>query len=462
MKSMIQIGQWKVDAERNIIDNGQQQHQLEQKPLELLMLLAEHAGQDVSKAEIFARVWAGKVVTEDVIYVAINALRKAFNDKARSPCYIKTISGYGYRLIAEVSHPEPRAKGGLTKAFIASAGVIAVLLSVVLLWNLPVSAPQSQQDLAGDTLAQYQEATYLINQHDLSAYPQAITLLQEVISIAPQYAPAYVQLAKAKMANLFNGDPQLLKDKKQIEGILLHALSLAPDNKLAKVLLANLYFIAFHQHEKANALFQQALPEAYSHYFYSQFLLAMGEFEQALQHTQWHIQQYPSEYSKEAVAWIYTMNQEYDVALKEITKLQKYAQSNVYYHVSLQAIYELKGQQEHAFNELLWLMENAGYAESDISQVKSAFAKDQLAGVYHWLAFVDSKQLPLGQYQPPLSLARYAIVAGQHGQALTWLEQAYESRHPAVLWLAADPKYAPLRDEPRFNALLSQLGLPQG
>jgi hypothetical protein len=48
---------------------------------------------------------------------------------------------------------------------------------------------------------------------------------------------------------------------------------------------------------------------------------------------------------------------------------------------------------------------------------------------------------------------------GDAGHALTWLERAADQRLLRVLHLAVDPDYDPVRDEPRFAALLSRLGL---
>lgn len=459
MQKIVQIGQWQLNWDNNTLIHGHLTKRLEQKQFDLLLFLAENAGENVTKSAIFSRVWANKVVTEDVIYVAINALRKALGDNARSPLYIKTISGVGYRLIAQVvekSSPcavenvvnDPDKQSWLT------VFTERLLKTTTHLFERSTQPVELQDEL----LADFQEARYLLSKCE-SFHPKAIELLQKITRLSPHYAPAYVELASAKMVRLFEGNALLYAEKERVEGILLHALTLDPNNKLAKQALANLYFIVFQDFEKALRYFKQSLPEGDSHYFYAQFLLALGKFEETQQQLNLHIQKYPNEYSKECTAWVFTMQRQYEKALSEILKLKPYAAENFYYHVSLQAIYELMGNEDDAFAELSWLMNHAGYTEQEMTIITQIFNRKKLTGVYHWLAFTDKKQLDIGQYCPPLSLARYSIGAGDLGLALSWLEQAEKQQQPSLLWVAVDPKYLPLYNKQRFQRLLKKLNL---
>lgn len=57
----------------------------------------------------------------------------------------------------------------------------------------------------------------------------------------------------------------------------------------------------------------------------------------------------------------------------------------------------------------------------------------------------------------------FAVVSaglGETSQALAWLEKVYEERHVGVLSLKTDPELAGLRGDPRFQALLRKVGLP--
>jgi hypothetical protein len=58
----------------------------------------------------------------------------------------------------------------------------------------------------------------------------------------------------------------------------------------------------------------------------------------------------------------------------------------------------------------------------------------------------------------PTEVAALYVFAGEKGQALDWLERAYQTRDPNLTYLR-DPVYDPLRSEPRFQALMRRMNL---
>ena len=79
---------------------------LEPRIMELLVFLAEHAGETVSTDELAEKVWAGRAVSDQPVYQGIAQLRKALEDEARHPRYIATATKKRYCLIASVGMPE--------------------------------------------------------------------------------------------------------------------------------------------------------------------------------------------------------------------------------------------------------------------------------------------------------------------------------------------------------------------
>ena len=71
--------------------------------MQVLVLLAAHAGQVVAKERLMATVWPDTFVTDDVLTRAISELRRVFGDDAKESRFIQTIPKSGYRLIAGVS-----------------------------------------------------------------------------------------------------------------------------------------------------------------------------------------------------------------------------------------------------------------------------------------------------------------------------------------------------------------------
>ena len=54
----------------------------------------------------------------------------------------------------------------------------------------------------------------------------------------------------------------------------------------------------------------------------------------------------------------------------------------------------------------------------------------------------------------PIDIALLYLRAGENERALTWLERAYEVRHPDLPYASSAPWYDELRGEPRFRELL--------
>lgn len=79
---------------------------LEPRAMQLLVYLAEHAGEVISRVQLEEKVWEGRVVGEDALTNSIAKLRRAMADNARAPRVIETLPKTGYRLIAEVAWPD--------------------------------------------------------------------------------------------------------------------------------------------------------------------------------------------------------------------------------------------------------------------------------------------------------------------------------------------------------------------
>ena len=90
---------------------------LSHKAFAVLRCLASHPGQLVTKDDLLATVWPETVVSEAVLTTAVRELRQALNDRARTPHFIETVHGRGYRFMAPVAVTHPRP---LSPASIAS------------------------------------------------------------------------------------------------------------------------------------------------------------------------------------------------------------------------------------------------------------------------------------------------------------------------------------------------------
>ena len=76
---------------------------LTHKAFAVLHYLAEHAGQLVTKDELLEVVWSQTHVSEAALAVCIREIRQALGDHPRTPRFIETVHGRGYRFLAAVT-----------------------------------------------------------------------------------------------------------------------------------------------------------------------------------------------------------------------------------------------------------------------------------------------------------------------------------------------------------------------
>src|ERR1700719_1818818 len=125
------------------------------RAFDVLMVLIEAGGGLVTTDEILSRVWPGMVVEEHSLQFHISALRKVLGEDRG---FIKTISGRGYRFVADIT-----AAAGDQEALPGrGAGLSPTLPHVESLTNLP--APTSE--LIGREV-ELSEAAALLTAHRL-------------------------------------------------------------------------------------------------------------------------------------------------------------------------------------------------------------------------------------------------------------------------------------------------------
>ncbi len=106
-KTEVTFAHYRLDLQREQLWSDDQTIPLPGKGFALLCYLVEHAGQLVSKAELFAALWPGTVVSDNALTFWITELRKALGDNAKTPQLIETVHRRGYRFIAPVTTMPP-------------------------------------------------------------------------------------------------------------------------------------------------------------------------------------------------------------------------------------------------------------------------------------------------------------------------------------------------------------------
>jgi Tol biopolymer transport system component/DNA-binding winged helix-turn-helix (wHTH) protein len=102
MAGTFRIGDWRVDPPLRTLSGDEEDVHIEPKQMQVLLVLAERAGEVVSKDSLLKTVWPDTFVGDDVLSKAVSELRRVLKDDPKAPRFIQTIPKGGYRLVAPV------------------------------------------------------------------------------------------------------------------------------------------------------------------------------------------------------------------------------------------------------------------------------------------------------------------------------------------------------------------------
>src|SRR5262252_1533022 len=97
-----EFGEYRVDTLQRRLTRAGEIVPLHSKAFEVLLVLLQSAGRDVSKDELLTAVWPGQILEESNLAVNISAIRRALGETAAQPRFIVTIPGLGYRFVADI------------------------------------------------------------------------------------------------------------------------------------------------------------------------------------------------------------------------------------------------------------------------------------------------------------------------------------------------------------------------
>ncbi|MEJ2398707.1 MAG: winged helix-turn-helix domain-containing protein [Gammaproteobacteria bacterium] len=119
------IGDWRVSPAEGVLSRDGEVVHLEPKVAEVLVYLAAHAGQVVTRQELEREVWQGALVGYDAITNTVIKLRRALHDNSHQPQYVTTIPKRGYELIAPVRYLQTETNPNPSITSTAEATAIA-------------------------------------------------------------------------------------------------------------------------------------------------------------------------------------------------------------------------------------------------------------------------------------------------------------------------------------------------
>ena len=301
---------------------------------------------------------------------------------------------------------------------------------------------------------EYVRGRYYWNQRK---FDQAVEHFQKAIDLEPVYPEAYAGLGAA-YALLGYEDKLAPKEAfGKARAAALKALELEPE--LAEAHAALGYIHTYHDYDfpAGEAEFKRAIAadpnSSMARHFYSIFLTAMLRPAEARVQIEKARDFDPlSDFIVTDMGFQLYYDRKYDEAekvLKEALATNPESGARVW----LGRTYQAEGRYAEAAREYL--------------KVKSIGTLGHFYGISgkrieaeRVLTAIDEDARKPG-FHSPYNAALTYLGMGEKDKAMELLDSCYDLRSPRVIWLLRDPRWDPMRSDPRFIELLKKIGFPQ-
>lgn len=128
-------------------------------------------------------------------------------------------------------------------------------------------------------------------------------------------------------------------------------------------------------------------------------------------------------------------------------------------YATLGTIQEQRGDFEEAlaaFQRAVQLSPSSPRMQSGLARIFAITGKTREAERIR----AELLKLSVSRYVSPFEFALMSFALGETGQGFDWLTKAFQNRCFEILLLRVDPRFHPYRQDPRFQGLDRQLGLP--
>jgi TolB-like protein/tRNA A-37 threonylcarbamoyl transferase component Bud32/Tfp pilus assembly protein PilF len=147
----------------------------------------------------------------------------------------------------------------------------------------------------------------------------------------------------------------------------------------------------------------------------------------------------------------------YDEAIVQFRKALSMSPGLRPAHWNLSSTFFYKRQYEESLAEIKAYY--AGNREMEEALTRG-YAQSGYSGAMRRAADLQAARSP-NTYVLPTDVAELYGLAGEEAQALAWLEKGLEARDPNMAFINVDPTFESLRSQPRFQALVRRMNLPQ-
>jgi serine/threonine-protein kinase len=307
----------------------------------------------------------------------------------------------------------------------------------------------------------YLKGRYYFNRREA---PEAIVEFERALARDPRYTPAYTGLADAYCIYGFYGGIPTRDAFARARAAAEKALALDPDSADVHVSLALVdhYFGWDLARERAQLrLAIRLAPRSAAAYSWMGLSLAFQSDQEAFLMARRATELEPlSANAQTNVGWTFYARRLFDEAVREFRRALHIDPTAPYPLWAIALTYMTMGQPEKAVAPLEKVMEITKRSQSHYAAIlggayASAGQRPKALAILE-----DLTRRSATEYIAPFHLAFLHIPLGNADEAVSCLERACEERNALAWWIRACPFYDPIREHPRFPALLEKI-VPQ-
>jgi len=309
----------------------------------------------------------------------------------------------------------------------------------------------------------YLKGRYEWNKRTQEGVAAAIRYFERAIVEDPGYAPAYAGLSDSYSLDVDYRSIPVHESYQRAKEYARKALSLDESVPTAHASLAWAVFIYDWHWEEAEREFRRAIElnprYASAHQWFAFLLAARGQLDAALLEAHTALELDPASVSiRRAVGWVYYYARRYDRAREHLSRAIEMNPMAVESYRMLGSAMALQGEvadAERVLREALALEGAAAYSQATLGWLLARSGRRDEAEA-------TLRKLEAARERGYVSAVAFAILhigLGNLSSALDWAERAYDERRGWLAYVNVSPIFDPLRNEPRFAALVRKMGL---
>jgi TolB-like protein/DNA-binding winged helix-turn-helix (wHTH) protein/Tfp pilus assembly protein PilF len=326
------------------------------------------------------------------------------------------------------------------------------------------SRSSSARTVDAATNEAYLKGRYFYGKLSADGFKEALKYYQEAAARDSNYAPAYVGIGSSYEGLGIWQELRPRDAAAKSRAALEKALTLDDTQGEAHAILGHIDFLWEWDWATAEVEYKRALQlgprSSMIQIRYAIFLASMGRSREAIeQMKEAHIVDPVSLLSNDLFGFVYYLSHDFDHAIDQYKKTLALYPDAEAVHVYLARSYELKGMLPEAFDEYQRQELLTGSSEADLTAQRKEFEKSGWNGFWRRkleTALEDSKH----RYVPQTWIAELYERLGARDKFFESLEKAYQDREHGMAFIKAEPMFAPLHEDARFQAMLRRMNFP--